>query len=116
MDDERAAFEHHLSSPQGLGHHPPDAVAATVAGGACGDTITVRLSTDGRRLTGAGFDADGCGAVTAAGSAAVTLVRGATLLEAARLGPREIAAELGGLSAGKLHAAEVASDALARSL
>jgi tRNA-specific 2-thiouridylase len=116
MDDERAAFEHHLSSPQGLDHHPPDPFATTVGGGACCDTITIRLSTDGTRLTDAGFDADGCGALTAAGSAAVTLARGATLLEAARIGPREIAAELGGLSPGKLHAAEVAADALARSL
>ncbi len=64
----------------------------------------------------AGFDAHGCGAVTAAGSAAVTLVRGSTVLDAARVGAAEIAAELGGLSPGKLHAAEVAADALARSL
>ena len=41
---------------------------------------------------------------------------GRTVLDAARIGPREIAAELGGLSLGKLHAAEVAGDALARSL
>jgi tRNA-specific 2-thiouridylase len=34
----------------------------------------------------------------------------------ARIGPQQIAAELGGLSPGKLHAAELASDALARAL
>ena len=38
------------------------------------------------------------------------------MLDAARIGPREIQAELGGLSPGKLHAAELASDALARAL
>ncbi len=70
----------------------------------------------GDTVADAGFDADGCGAATAAGSAAVTLVRGATLLDAARIGAREIAAELGGLSPGKLHAAELAADALARAL
>jgi tRNA-specific 2-thiouridylase len=43
-------------------------------------------------------------------------VRGSSVLEAARVGAAEIAAELGGLSPGKLHAAEVAADALARSL
>ena len=48
----------------------------------------------------------------AAGSATVELVRGAALLDAARVGPREVAAELGGLSPGKLHAAELAADAL----
>jgi tRNA-specific 2-thiouridylase len=38
------------------------------------------------------------------------------VLEAARIGTRQIAAELGGLSPGKLHAAELAADALARAL
>jgi tRNA-specific 2-thiouridylase len=38
------------------------------------------------------------------------------VLDAARVGAREIADELGGLSPAKLHAAEVAADALARAL
>jgi len=46
----------------------------------------------------------------------VTLVRGRSVFEAAQIGAAEIAAELGGLSPGKLHAAEVAADALARTL
>ena len=110
------AFEHHLSSPQGLGFAPADGFTAEVGGGACCDTVRISLASDGLKVTEAGFAADGCGAATAAGSAAVTLVRGRTLLEAAKVGPREIAAELGGLSPGKLHAAEVAADALARAL
>ncbi|HWD85741.1 MAG TPA: tRNA 2-thiouridine(34) synthase MnmA [Solirubrobacteraceae bacterium] len=110
------AFEHHLTSPQGRGHVPAGAFTAHVGGGACCDTVTISLATDGQRITGAGFDAHGCGAATAAGSAAVALVRGRSLLEAARVGPAEIAGELGGLSPGKLHAAEVAADALARAL
>jgi tRNA-specific 2-thiouridylase len=111
-----ASFEHHLTSPQGLGHWPADGFTATAGAGGCCDTVTVSLATDGRRVTEAGFAAEGCGAATAAGSAAVTLVRGAPLLDAARVGPADIARELGGLSAAKLHAAEVASDALARAL
>ena len=39
-----------------------------------------------------------------------------TIVEAARIGPRQISEELGGLSPAKLHAAELASDALARAL
>ena len=54
--------------------------------------------------------------MVAAGSAAVTLVAGELLLDAARVGTREIAAELGGLSPGKLHAADLAADALHRAL
>ena len=110
------AFEHHLTSPQGHRRLPSDGHTVTVDGGACCDQVTVSLTVDRDRVTGAGFDAHGCGAATAAGSAAVTLARGTSVFEAARIGAAQIANELGGLSPGKLHAAEVASEALARSL
>jgi tRNA-uridine 2-sulfurtransferase len=110
------AFEHHLTSPQGRRRMPVDGFTATVGGFACCDEIEVSISVQGDRVTGAGFDARGCGASTAAGSAAVTLVRDTSVLDAARIGPAEIAAELGGLSPAKLHAAELAADALARAL
>jgi tRNA-specific 2-thiouridylase len=63
-----------------------------------------------------GFEASGCGATIAAASAAVELAEGASPIDAARIGSPQIAAELGGLSAGKLHAADLASDALHRAL
>ncbi len=52
----------------------------------------------------------------AAGSAAAALADGASLLEAAVIGPHDVAAELGGLSPGKFHAADLAADALHRAL
>ncbi|HLI59723.1 MAG TPA: tRNA 2-thiouridine(34) synthase MnmA [Solirubrobacteraceae bacterium] len=110
------AFEHHLVSPQGAGHVPDGAVTATAGGGACCDEITFSVALDAGRVRDAGFEARGCGSAHAAGSAAVELVRGAPVLAAARIGAGEIAAELGGLSPGKLHAAELAADALARAL
>jgi tRNA-specific 2-thiouridylase len=110
------AFEHHLTSPQGQGHEPADAFTATAGGYACCDQITLALSVDAATVTDAGFAASGCGAATAAASAAVTLVRGAGVLDAARIGPAEIAEELGGLSTAKRHAADLAADALARAL
>ncbi len=110
------AFEHHLTSPQGRGHTPDDAVCVTAGGGACCDSITLALRVAGDRVVDAGFSAEGCGSATAAGSAAVTLVRGRPVLQAALIGARELAGELGGLSPGKLLAAELAADALARAL
>jgi tRNA-specific 2-thiouridylase len=110
------AFEHHLTSPQGHGQLPDAGYTAAVSGAACCDRIELSAAIDSDRVRDVGFLAHGCGAATAAGSAAVTLARGRLLLEAARIGPAEIAEELGGLSPGKLHAAELASDALARSL
>jgi tRNA-specific 2-thiouridylase len=113
---DRLAFEHHLVSPQGAGHVPAGAVTVTVDGGSCCDQITFSVAVEGDRVRDAGYEAHGCGSAHAAGSAAVELVRGAPVLTAAGVGVREIAGELGGLSPGKLHAAEVAADALARAL
>jgi tRNA-uridine 2-sulfurtransferase len=114
------ALATHMERPVGRGHVPADGCTGAAGGAACGDLIRVsvaldRHSPDGR-VVDAGFDASGCGAAIAAGSATVELVRGASLLRAARVGATEIAAELGGLSASKLHAAELAADALHRAL
>lgn len=110
------AFEHHLVSPQGRGRVPAGAVTGEAGAGGCCDRIALSLAVEGDTITDAGFTAEGCGAATAAASAAVTLLRGRPLLEAARIGPGQISAELGGLSLAKRHAAEVASDALHRAL
>jgi tRNA-specific 2-thiouridylase len=109
-------FEHHLASPQGEGHHPPHAHTVTIGGGACCDEVTFSIAVAGDRVTDAGFTARGCGATTAAASAAVTLVRAAPVLDAARVGPAQISAEVGGLSPAKRHAADVAAEGLARAL
>ncbi len=110
------ALEHHLSSPQGRGRVPPHACTVTRGGGSCCDTITFSVAVEGETVSDAGFEARGCGSASAAGSAAVALVRGQPVLSAARIGAGEIAAELGGLSPGKRHAAELAADALAHAL
>jgi tRNA-uridine 2-sulfurtransferase len=110
----------HLERPDGRGRTPADACTGAAGGAACGDVIRISLAIDRDSRDGvicdAGFDASGCGAAIAAGSAAVSLLRGAPLLAAARIGGDEIARELGGLSAAKLHAAELAADALHRAL
>src|SRR5947199_10491724 len=107
------AFEHHLTSPQGHRHVPDGACTVTVDGGSCCDSVEMSITVARDRVLDAGFDAHGCGAATAAGSAAVTLVRGAPVLDAARVGARAIAEALRGLRPAQLHAAEVAADALA---
>lgn len=113
-------FAHHLESPRRRGHTPEDACSGAAGGAACGDLIRISVALDPSSPDGcvldAGFDAGGCGAAIAAGSATVELVHGKGLLEAARVGAPEIAAELGGLSQAKRHAAELAADALHRAL
>jgi tRNA-specific 2-thiouridylase len=112
----------HLERPLARGHAPAGAHTGAAGGAACGDLIRISLSLDPDSLDGrildAGFDAGGCGATIAAGSAVVALLllRDTPLLEAALIGPKQIAAELGGLTPAKQHAAELAADALHRAL
>jgi tRNA-uridine 2-sulfurtransferase len=118
VDSER--FEHHLTSPRGRGRLPGEGIGASGVAGtkACGDIVRfgLTLSDDGARVADAGYEAEGCGSTIAAGSAAVELAIGRPLVEVARVGAREISDEVGGLSPAKLHAAELAADALARAL
>jgi len=109
-------FAEHLNFSHGRGVTPDGAHTGAAGGAACGDLVRISLRVDSNRVSAAGFDASGCGAATAAGSAAVALVHDEPLLAAARVGTAQIAAELGGLSPGKLHAAELAADALHRAL
>jgi tRNA-specific 2-thiouridylase len=99
---------------------PLDAHTGAAGGAACGDVIRLSLRIDPdsevARIADAGFDATGCGASVAAGSAVVALLLGTPLLEAARIGAEDVARELGGLSAAKRHVAELAADALHRAL
>jgi tRNA-specific 2-thiouridylase len=115
-----ASFAAHLQSPLGRGHTPADAYTGAAGGAACGDLVRISLALDESSPEGliadAGFDASGCGAALAAGSATVALVRRVPLLAAARVGVEEISAELGGLHPAKRHAAELAADALHRAL
>jgi len=74
------------------------------------------LDEAGTRVAGAGWEADACGATVAAASAVVERIAGMPLLDVARIGAHDVAAELGGLSPGKFHAAELVADALARAL
>jgi tRNA-uridine 2-sulfurtransferase len=106
------AFAEHLEFPRGRGHVPPDSFRGTAGGAACGDHLRIDVRVEDDRVVDAGFEASGCGAAVAAGSAVVALVRDARLLDAARVGAADVAEELGGLSPGKLHAADLAADAL----
>jgi tRNA-uridine 2-sulfurtransferase len=109
-------FEQHLREPRGRGGVPDGAFVGSAGGSACGDVVRFAVCIADGRLQTVTFDAEGCGATLAAGSACVTLAQGCSVLDAARISSTDVAAELGGLSPGKLHAADLAADALHRAL
>ena len=69
-------FEDHLNAPRGLGALAGSPHSGAAGGAACGDLIRVAVRVEGDRIAEAGFDAEGCGAARAAGSAVVELVEG----------------------------------------
>jgi tRNA-specific 2-thiouridylase len=109
-------FELHLTESRGRGPVPDGAFVGSAGGAMCGDVVRIALRIEDGCVADVTFDADGCGATLAAGSACSSLTREQTVLGAARISPHDIAAELGGLSPGKFHAAELATDALHRAL
>ena len=102
------AFAEHLEFPRRRGHVPPSSFRGTAGGAVCGDLIRVDLTVDGDRVADAGFEASGCGAAVAAGSAVVALVRGAAA--------RRLEARVGHAVAvdRQIHADQVAAHRAAR--
>ena len=68
------------------------------------------------RIARTSFDAEGCATARAAAAAAAELAEGASVLDAALIGPDEIAEALGGVGPQGAHAVELAADALGRAL
>lgn len=110
------SFEQHLREPHARGPVPGGAFVGSAGGHVCGDLVRIALRARAGSVEEITFDASGCGATVAAASACALLADGAPLLEAGRIRSGEIAAELGGLSPGKRHAADLAADALHRAL
>jgi len=110
------SFADHLNAPSGQGalkHHPHSGAAG---GAPCGDLVRIAVRIEDDHVAEAGFDADGCGALTAAASAIVEGIEGGSFLDAGRWNGERVADALGGLVPPKRHAAELAADALHRAL
>jgi NifU-like protein involved in Fe-S cluster formation len=95
----------------------PDGAFSGSAGGApCGDLVRISLSVDDSLIERVSFEREGCAASAAAAAAVAELAEGSSVLEAARIGPDEVEAELGGLAPTHRHAVVLAADALHRAL
>ena len=106
----------HLAAPAGAGEMAnPDAVAES-GSVACGDVARIQLRIRNERIVDARFLAFGCGAATAAASAACATLAGATLNEALKLSADDLDRALGGLGVDRRHGPEVVADAVARAL
>jgi len=112
----RDALEHYLDDDSRRDEASEGSFSGAAGGAACGDLCRVSLCLCDGRVERASFDAEGCGTMLAAGAAVAELAEGSSVLDVASIGSPEIDAALGGLSPAKLHAAQLASDALHRAL
>jgi tRNA-specific 2-thiouridylase len=112
----RELFEAYLRDEGRLGPAVDGAFTGAAGGAACGDLSRVSLVVEDGTVREVSFDAEGCGATRAATAAVAEMADGAGVLEAARLGTDEVDAAVGGLTAAKRHAAQLAADALHRAL
>ena len=105
-------FVRHLTNPPHAGEMPGADWIGDAGSLGQGELIRLFARADGDRMTEVRFMAFGCAATLAAASALTELLQGATLTDARRIGPGEIASALGDLRQDQAHGAHLAHLAL----
>lgn len=102
----------HFRNPRNMGKMKnPDGVG-TVGNPNCGDVMTIYIKVKDDKISDIKFQTYGCAAAIASTSIATELVKGKTIEKAMDLTRNDVANELGGLPAVKMHCSNLASDAL----
>jgi tRNA-specific 2-thiouridylase len=113
---DRELFEHYLSDESRRGAAAAGAFTGAAGGAACGDLSRLSFTVADERIASVSFDAEGCGATVAATAAVAEMVDGSPVLDAAAIDIATVDEAIGGLTPAKLHAAQLAADALHRGL
>jgi nitrogen fixation NifU-like protein len=106
----------HFEHPRNPGVVAGADVSAQLENPACGDILRLTLKLDGDRIGEIRFQAKGCVASMACGSALTELVAGRTVDEARALSREELIRAVGGLPTASTHAATLALETLAAAL
>jgi nitrogen fixation NifU-like protein len=102
----------HFRNPRNMGKmENPDGVGK-VGNPQCGDVMAIYIKVKDEKIFDIKFQTFGCTAAIASSSIATELVKGKTLDEALKLTRNDVARELGGLPAIKMHCSLLATYAL----
>lgn len=112
----REIFESYLRDDARIGAPLPGAFTGAAGGAACGDLSRVSIALEEGRVARVTVNSEGCGATRAATAAVAEMVEGERVVDVARIGADDVDAAVGGLTPVKKHAAQLAADALHRSL
>jgi len=102
----------HFRNPRNMGEIKDADGVGTVGNPTCGDVMTIYIKVKDDRIKDIKFKTYGCTAAIASTSIATELVKGKTVDEAMKLTRDDVANELGGLPAIKMHCSNLAADAL----
>ncbi len=106
----------HFEHPHNAGVIADADASVQVENPVCGDILKLTLKLRGRQIGEIRFQAKGCVASMACGSALTDLVRGRTVQQARELRGEELVSAIGGLPPASMHASHLALDALATAL
>ena len=106
----------HLGAPVGAGGLADPHATGQAGAEDCGDVAIIEIAVADGHVTDAGFRARGCGATTAAASAACERLIGASLDDAMRVSATALDADLGGLGPERRHGVDVVADAVTAAL
>jgi nitrogen fixation NifU-like protein len=106
----------HFRNPRNIGEIKNADGIGTVGNPTCGDVMTIYIKVKDDKIFDIKFKTYGCAAAIASSSIATELVKGKTLDEALKLTRNDVAEELGGLPAYKLHCSNLAADALRKAI
>ncbi|MGQ9475140.1 MAG: Fe-S cluster assembly scaffold protein NifU [Actinomycetota bacterium] len=107
----------HFTNPRNVGEIEDADGVGEVGNPVCGDMMTfyIKVDDDGR-LSDVKFKTFGCGAAIAVSSMVSEMAKGKTIEEALRITRDDVAQELGGLPANKMHCSNLGADALHKAI
>ena len=101
-----------LANPKNVGEIEDADGVGTVGNPTCGDVMRLFIKVENGIIVDAKFKTFGCAAAIASSSMVTEIVKGKTIEEALKISNKQVAAELGGLPAVKMHCSNLAEEAL----
>jgi nitrogen fixation NifU-like protein len=102
----------HFLNPRNVGEIKNPDGFGKVGNTVCGDVMAIYIKIKDNKIVDIKFKTFGCAAAVATSSVLTEMVKGKTIDEALKITRDDVANELGGLPAIKMHCSNLAADAL----
>jgi nitrogen fixation protein NifU and related proteins len=106
----------HFSNPRNVGKIENADGIGEIGNPVCGDIMTFYIKVKNNVIEDVKFQTFGCGAAIAVSSMISEMAKGKTLDQAMKLTNKDVANELDGLPANKMHCSNLGADALHRAI